>query len=147
MHVLLRRFAFAIALASIFLVAVRAHAQSVTITPGYTNLGVGATQQYSAVVTGLSNTNVTWEVSGVKGGNATVGTISSTGLYTAPAQVPAVSTLIEALASDNKTVGVVYVNIQPAGPMITAVSPSPIPIGNFTISTTTLSASSAANST
>ncbi|WP_263416350.1 DUF1800 family protein [Terriglobus albidus] len=136
MHVFLRRFAFAIALASIFLVAVRAHAQSVTITPGYTNLGVGATQQYSAVVTGLSDTSVTWEVSGVKGGNATVGTISPTGLYTAPAQVPAVSTLIEALASDNKTVGVVYVNIQPAGPTVTAVSPSPIPMGNFTITVT-----------
>lgn len=136
MRVLMRRFAFSFLLMLFGLAAAGADAQTVTITPGYTNLGVGATLQYSATVTGLSNTSVTWEVSGVKGGNATVGTISSTGLYQAPAQVPTVSTLIEALASDNKTMGVMYVNIEPAGPAVTSVSPSPIPMGNFTITVT-----------
>ncbi len=104
-------------------------AQTVTITPGYTNLGVNQTLQYTATVTGLANTSVTWKVSGVTGGNSTVGTISTTGLYKAPATVPTVSTLIEALASDKKTLGEMYVNIEAAGPSITSVSPNPIPAG------------------
>src|SRR5205814_3576343 len=45
-------------------------------------------QQFTATVQNTSNTAVTWQVSGVTGGNATVGTISSSGLYTAPAVVP-----------------------------------------------------------
>ena len=51
-------------------------AQSVTISPGYTNLGVNQTLQYTATVTGLTNTTVTWKVSGVTGGNSTLGTIT-----------------------------------------------------------------------
>ena len=48
----------------------------------------GATQQFAAAVAGTTNTTVTWSVNGVVGGNSTVGTISTTGLYTAPAAVP-----------------------------------------------------------
>jgi IPT/TIG domain len=40
------------------------------------------TQQFSATVTGGSG--VTWSVDGVAGGNASVGTINATGLYTPP---------------------------------------------------------------
>jgi parallel beta-helix repeat protein len=49
---------------------------------------LGSTQQFTATVTGTSNTAVTWSVNGVSGGNSTVGTISSTGLYTAPQDLP-----------------------------------------------------------
>jgi len=108
-------------------------AASVTITPGYTNLGVNATQQYTATVTGLSNTAVTWEINGVVGGNSTVGTISSTGLYKSPAVIPSASTLVEALASDGVTLGAVYVNLEPAGPPITAINPNPVPTGAYTV--------------
>src|SRR5207248_10744996 len=37
---------------------------------------------------GTSNTGVTWSANAVQGGNSTVGTISSSGLYTAPAVAP-----------------------------------------------------------
>ena len=47
---------------------------SVTTTPG-------GTLQFTAVVTGTSNTSVTWTVVSEDGGS-----ISSTGLYTAPSQ-------------------------------------------------------------
>src|SRR6266576_2696129 len=60
----------------------------VTISPVSATVGVGGTQQFTATVENTSNTAVTWQVSGVTGGNATVGTISSSGLYTAPAVVP-----------------------------------------------------------
>ena len=129
----LRRLGKSLLLAVLSAASLAAGAQSVTITPGYTNLGVNQTLQYTAKVTGLSNTAVTWEVSGVRGGNSTVGTITSTGLYKAPATIPTVSTLIEAVASDKKTVAAVYVNIEPAGPTLISASPNPIPTGNYTV--------------
>ena len=120
-------------LAAIVPLAASAAAPTIVISPGYTNLGVSQTLQYTATVTGLTNTAVTWEVSGVKGGNSTLGTISTKGLYKAPAKVPTVSTLVEALGSDGKTLGVVYVNIEPAGPAITSITPDPVPLGTFTV--------------
>ena len=65
------------------LASVVAHAATVvTLSPGYTNLGVSATLQYSVTVTGLATTTVTWEINGIVGGNSTLGTISTSGLYT-----------------------------------------------------------------
>ena len=120
----------------VLLASVVAHAATtVTISPGYTNLGVKAKLQYTATVTGLANTTVKWEINGIVGGNSTLGTISTTGLYTAPAAIPTASILIEAAAADN-TVGDVYVNLEPAGPTITAVSPSPLLTGNPTLTLT-----------
>lgn len=59
-------------------------AVSVSISPASATVAAGGTQQLSATVTGSSDTSVTWSVDGVTGGNSSVGTISSTGLYTAP---------------------------------------------------------------
>jgi uncharacterized protein (DUF1800 family) len=50
---------------------------------------VGTTAQFSAVVTGVANTAVTWQVDGVAGGSAANGKISAAGLYTAPGGLPA----------------------------------------------------------
>jgi hypothetical protein len=51
-------------------------------------LFLGQTQTFSATVTGTSNTSVTWSVNGIAGGNAAVGTISTTGQYAAPQILP-----------------------------------------------------------
>jgi len=61
---------------------------AVSVDPPAVSLSVSQTQQFTATVTSTSNKNVTWDVNGVAGGTATVGTISSSGLYTAPAHVP-----------------------------------------------------------
>ncbi len=58
---------------------------SVAITPANAVIGSGATQQFTASVQGESTATYTWTVDGVSGGNATVGTITTGGLYTAPA--------------------------------------------------------------
>jgi hypothetical protein len=108
-------------------------AQTVTIIPGYTSVGVNATLQYSATVIGLTNTSVTWSVSGTPAKN---GKITATGLYTAPASVPASGVTVSALASDKKTSAIVYVNVAPAGPPITAISPATSPIGNYSLTIT-----------
>ena len=57
---------------------------SVTITPKSANLSVGATQPFTASVSGSSNTAVTWSVDGINGGNSSSGTISTSGVYVAP---------------------------------------------------------------
>jgi uncharacterized protein YjdB len=57
---------------------------SVTISPTSTSVRVGRTRQFTATVTNTPNTAVTWKVNGIAGGNSTVGTISTGGLYTAP---------------------------------------------------------------
>src|SRR2546425_2529158 len=61
---------------------------SVTISPTSARVATGQTQQFTATVTGSSNTGVTWRVNGVTGGNSTAGTISTSGLYIAPNAVP-----------------------------------------------------------
>lgn len=60
----------------------------VSVSPATANVGLGLTQQFTATVTGSTTTTVTWSVNGIAGGDATVGTIDATGLYTAPAVVP-----------------------------------------------------------
>ena len=66
---------------------------SVTISPLSATVGAGGMQQFTAVVQNTSNTAMTWQVNGVTGGNATVGTIFSSGLYTAPAAVQSTTTV------------------------------------------------------
>src|SRR5580658_9005665 len=83
-------------------------AQTVTISPGYTSIGVNQTLQYTATVTGLTNKTVAWSVVGVVGGNAAYGKITQAGLYTAPATIPANGITVSALGSDGKTMGIVY---------------------------------------
>src|ERR1700685_2415360 len=98
-------------------------AQSITIHPGYTTVGVNQTVQYTVAVTGLANKTVTWSVSGVKGANSTNGTITTGGLYTAPATIPANGITVSALGSDGETSAIVYVAGEPAGPAISSIFP------------------------
>lgn len=61
---------------------------SITLTPSSANIALtvpaGGQLQFTATVTGISNTTVLWYVNGQPGGNSIVGTISPQGLYTAP---------------------------------------------------------------
>jgi RHS repeat-associated protein len=54
---------------------------SITVTPATASLGFRQTQQFSATVSGTGNTAVNWTVT------PNLGSISSTGLYTAPANL------------------------------------------------------------
>ncbi len=59
----------------------------ISMTPTSASLTATGTQQFTATVTGQSNSAVTWSI------NPQVGTISSTGLYTAPATIAASQTV------------------------------------------------------
>lgn len=56
----------------------------VNVSPASATLNQGMQQPFSAVVQNNANQSVNWSVDGIAGGNVTVGTIDSTGLYTAP---------------------------------------------------------------
>ena len=77
---------------------------TVTVAPQSPTAVVDQTIAFQATVTGTTNTTVTWEVNGIAGGNSTVGTISISGTYTAPATVPNPSTVtVSAVSQADKT--------------------------------------------
>jgi uncharacterized protein (DUF1800 family) len=61
---------------------------SITVA-GARQVRLGGTDSFTASVHNLTNPAVTWRVNGVSGGNNTAGTITSTGIYTPPASIPA----------------------------------------------------------
>jgi uncharacterized protein (DUF1800 family) len=78
-------------------------AVSVTVT-GASSTRLGATTQFSATVTGSTNQAVTWQVNAVTGGSAGTGTISTSGLYTAPLAMPTATTVtISAISQASST--------------------------------------------
>ena len=78
---------------------------SVTVSPATANVQEGSQQQFTATVSGTSDNTITWQVNGVTGGNSSVGTISGTGLYTAPSVIPnPASVTITAFITDMSTV-------------------------------------------
>jgi len=62
-------------------------AGNITISPTSASLTATQTQQFTATVTNQSSTALNWSI------NPQVGTISNTGLYTAPATVPGTETV------------------------------------------------------
>ena len=67
---------------------------TVSISPTSSLLSTGGTQQFTATVTGTSNTAVTW--------TATSGTISSSGLYTAPSAAGTYTVRATSMADTSK---------------------------------------------
>jgi serine protease len=89
----------------------------VTVTPATSTLIVGQSQTFGATVENANATNntVTWYVDGVAGGNATLGTISSAGVYTAPSTIAASTVVIVSAAwvDDPTITGSAQVTIMP----------------------------------
>ncbi|MCI0633548.1 MAG: IPT/TIG domain-containing protein, partial [Actinobacteria bacterium] len=59
--------------------------QGLSIEPTEVALDYGEALQFTGTVYGAKDRDIEWAVAGVPGGNATVGTITTGGLYTAPA--------------------------------------------------------------
>lgn len=75
---------------------------SVALVPTSATLPTGGSQQFAATVTGANDPSLTWQVSGVTGGNSTAGTISNLGTYQAPSAVPSPATVtVTAIANAN----------------------------------------------
>jgi len=61
---------------------------AMAVSPATLTIFARRTQQFTASEVGNSPASVLWSVNGIGGGNTTVGTISTEGLYTAPSLVP-----------------------------------------------------------
>ena len=110
----------------------------VSVTPNPVNVRAGSSQQFAASVTGVTNTAVTWSVNNVAGGNSASGTITSSGNYTAPAALPNPNTFtIQATsAADSSASGSSDVTILNPTPVLTAISPSSVNVGAFSLTIT-----------
>jgi hypothetical protein len=99
---------------------------TVTVSPASASVQApGGTQAFSAAVANATNSAVTWQVGGVSGGNATLGTISGAGLYSAPAAVPSPAqvTVTAVAVADPTRSGTATVTLTPA-PVTVTVAPT-----------------------
>jgi uncharacterized protein (DUF1800 family) len=111
---------------------------AVKISPVTAQVREGASQQFSATVTGTSNTAVTWSVNGVAGGNGSYGTVDTKGLYTAPASLPNPNPVKVTTTSvaDTRATDSAAATIENPVPKLAAVSPPTVTVGNFTLTAT-----------
>jgi uncharacterized protein (DUF1800 family) len=109
---------------------------SVQVIPATAEITAGSTFQYRTAVNGAGgNTAVKWAINGIPNGNPTVGTISAGGIYQAPATVPTPNTIqvqATSLADTTATATGTATLTNPA-PVVTAVLPTTIPVGAFTL--------------
>ena len=104
---------------------------NVTVLPSTATVVVGQTQNFTATVTGTTNTAVTWSVSG---GSAN-GSITSTGVYTAPATVPspaAVTVTATSQADMTKSGSATVTVAAVASSTKVTVTPATATVANFT---------------
>lgn len=86
---------------------------SVSVSPVDQSVNINGTLQFTATVENTTDTAVKWEVNEIEGGNATMGTISASGLFTAPAAVPspATETITAVSHADSTKSGSTHVTI------------------------------------
>lgn len=101
---------------------------SVAVTPSSATVPVNGTQQFSAAVSNAPSNLVNWIVNGAAGGNSSVGLISTAGLYTAPAAVPAGgSVTVQAASVDSPSAtgsATVTITAPPSPPVLSSVAPN-----------------------
>ncbi len=110
----------------------------VTVTPNPINVAVSTQEQFTATVTGTSNTAVTWAVNGIVGGNSTVGTITTAGIFTAPATIPtpATVTITAVSVADNSSSGSAQATIVATGDAVTVIVSTNPPVTEVYTTTT-----------
>jgi hypothetical protein len=85
---------------------------TVSISPISASVATGTTQQFTVSVNGNESTQIVWKVGGIIGGNGTNGTMSASGLYTAPSVLPGSELTITAVdASDTPAFATATVSI------------------------------------
>lgn len=122
----------------------------VSIAPTAVALDTGKQQQFTAAVSGSDNTGVIWSVNGIRGGTLTAGTITQTGLYTAPptrpnpGDVPVTATSVAdptASATAIVTINLVVIDPRPGPAVSVAISPTDVFVSTGTTEQFTATAS------
>jgi arylsulfate sulfotransferase len=137
---MIHRYGFVIFLVAIFVVTLGSGCSSsykpLSISPSSVALAPGQTVQFQ-----LSETrkNVTWSAGGVAGGNATVGTIDSSGNYTAPSANTSTNVMITATVGSHPPMSAQVVVVAPgiiaptANPQVALYTISPPDDASVTI--------------
>ena len=115
---------------------------TVTVQPPTANVELSQSQQFQAMVTNSSNNTVNWIVNGIAGGNSTSGTVSPTGLYTAPATLPspANATVTAVSQSDAQASGSAAVTLLQSSIAVSVAPPvASVPTGGAQVFTVTVS--------
>jgi Glycoside hydrolase family 44 len=119
---------------------------TVAISPSTVTRRCLTSVTFTSKVTNTANTAVEWAVNDIMGGNNTLGTITSTGVYTAPGSPPGVPITVTATsAADTTKSATAVVLLQNAIPTITGAT-SPV-IAGTTASLTILGTGFARNAT
>jgi uncharacterized protein (DUF1800 family) len=109
--------------------------QSLTLSPAEASVRAGSVQPFTPSLAGQS---WTWSVSGIAGGNATLGTIDANGNYSAPAVLPTPNTITIAAAETAKpsvTASSAVTLLNPI-PVVTGISPPQVNVGTFLLTIT-----------
>jgi YD repeat-containing protein len=125
------------------------------VVPGQAAVPVQGSVGFQATLDGTALSDVTWRVNGIVGGTPTLGTISATGLYTAPGTVPAGQPLtIEAVRTqDPSQVATASLQVFPqvggfevAAPVTVGIAARGTPVGSgpITVGVVPISAPAAA---
>ncbi|MBS1822569.1 MAG: DUF1800 domain-containing protein [Acidobacteria bacterium] len=129
--------------------AANSAATSIAVTPGKvmlkvltndgTSVRVNNSLRIGLTVTGTLNTGVVWQVNGVNGGNAQLGTVvanqDGSATYTAPPVVPAPNiVLLTATSVDDPTVSIGQnIAVMNPIPILTSASPMTFSVGSATV--------------
>ncbi len=118
---------------------------TVSVSPVSASVLLGEPQTFTATVSNSSNTAVAWSVNGIPGGNTTVGTISTSGVYTSPGDlpIPASVTVQATSAADNTKSATAPVTI--ISDLSVSVSPQTMPVELGAARAFTASVNSAGN--
>jgi hypothetical protein len=97
---------------------------TITVTPETANITAGATQAFTASLSNPTLGPVQWLIDGVAGGSLSTGTISASGVYTAPSVDPGSPVTIAAVSSTSSSVtGTATATIvNPPQPVLTGIS-------------------------
>ncbi len=109
-------------------------AQTITVYSSV-SLPISGSRQLTAYVP-LSPNTVVWAVNGIPGGNSTLGTVSSTGLYTAPAVVPQPSNVVAVTARSTAypdKVGSANITVTQVQPRLWSTRPTSVPVGAYSL--------------
>jgi len=108
---------------------------SVSVSPSTANIRAGSTYSFTAAVSDSTNTAVAWSVNSTAGGGAALGTIDSTGKYTAPGTLPSPNTVsVTATSAANTTKSAsAAVTLWNPTPTLTGISPASTNLGNFSL--------------
>jgi DNA-binding beta-propeller fold protein YncE len=98
---------------------------SVQVSPTSATIGPLETFQFTASVKGTSNTAVSWSLSSGSTTGPALGSISASGLYTAPGVSPGTVTVTAQSAADSTKQGTATVTISSGGPpILTSLDPT-----------------------